>query len=392
MSKFYEKNSPRERLVGFARALKAATDGGSAQARLDIKEAAISTSDFPALFNQINNFQVAEKYALEEEQVWQKIARRVTLPDFRRHRIFELGWDDSAMDDLLAKNGGRRTVPGALPNIPEGTEYPSAFKLYEGEEDIATRKNGARVPVTFETFINDQWDVIRELPTNLVRAAKKGEDAAITVQLAADDGSGLNTDNFNSTKGTLLKYGNNTEGTAAFSRETLKEALAQAQSFKAGPNKNRPVTFSKFAVVIPRALKRLADDIMALPLQITKTSGNETWVETFTYGENFEIVVNEQLDLLNTTNGQTAWYVVPFAGEGTRPSLALAFLERFEQPELRVNNETGLMLSGGAVSPELGSFINDTWEMRIRHIYDGAALNNMLGSVASTGTETPVLP
>lgn len=392
MSKFYSLNTPRERIVGLAHALKAATEGGSAQARLDIKEAAISTSDFPALFNQVNNFQVQAAYAQPEEQVWQKIARQVTLPDFRKHRIFELGWDDAAMDALLAKNGGRRTVPGALPNIPEGTEYPSAFKLYEGQEDIQTRKNGAQVPVTFETIINDQWDVIRELPTNLVRAAKKGEDAAITVQLAADDGSGLNTENFNSTLGTLLKYGSNTEGTAALSRETLKAALAQAQEFKAGPNKNRPVTFNKFAVVIPRALKRLSEDIMALPLQITKTSGNETWVETFTYGENFEFVVNEQLDILNDTNGQTAWYVVPYAGEGQRPSLALAFLERFETPELRVNNETGLMLGGGAVAPELGSFINDTWAMRIRHIYDGAALNDMFGCIASTGVETPKLP
>lgn len=388
---FYDITDPRNRILGFAETLNNAYKGGP-QARLDIKEAAISTSDFPALFNEVTNVQVQEKYALVEEQVWQKIAKRVTLPNFLPQQMIDLGWDDSAMDNLLAENGGHRTIPGTLPAIPEGTEYPTAFKLYSSGEVITTRKNGARVPVNFETFINDQWNVLAEIPGNLVRAAKKGEDAAVTVQLAADDGSGLNTTNFNTTRGTLLKYGTNTEGTAALTRDTLKAALQQAQSFKAGPNKNRPVTFNKFAVVIPRALKTVADEIMDLPVQITVTEKDIQYVKTFSYGENFEFVVNEQLDLINETNGQTAWYVVPFAGEGQRTSLALAFLERFELPELRVHNETGLLLGGGALGPEMGSFRNDTWEMRIRHIYDGAALNEMLGAVASTGTEAPTLP
>ena len=388
---FYETNDPTKRILGFADTLNKAYKGVP-QARLDIKEAAISTSDFPALFNEVTNIQVQEKYALEEEQVWQKIAKRVTLPNFLPQQMIDLGWDDSAMDNLLAENGGHRTIPGTLPVVPEGTEYPTAFKLYSSGEQIATRKNGARVPVNFETFINDQWNVLAEIPGNLVRAAKKGEDAAVTVQLAADDGSGLNTTNFNSARGTLLKYGTNTDGTAALTRDTLKAALQQAQSFKAGPNKNRPVTFSKFAVVIPRALKTVADEIMDMPVQITVTEKDIQYVKTFSYGENFEFVVNEQLDLINETNGETAWYVVPYAGEGQRTSLALAFLERFELPELRVHNETGLLLGGGALAPEMGSFRNDTWEMRIRHIYDGAALNEMLGAVASTGTAAPKLP
>lgn len=388
---FYDVTDPRNRILGFAETLNKAYKGVP-QARLDIKEAAISTSDFPALFNEVTNIQVQEKYQLEEEQVWQKIARRVTLPNFLPQQMIDLGWDDAAMDNLLAENGGRKTIPGTLPVVPEGTEYPTAFKLYSSDEQIATRKNGARVPVNFETFINDQWNILAEIPGNLVRAAKRGEDAAVTVQLAAEDGSGLNTTNFNSAQGTLLKYGTNTVGTAALTRDTLKAALQQAQSFKAGPNKNRPVTFSKFAVVIPRALKVVADEIAALPTQITITNGNETYTTTFTYGENFEFVINDQLDLINETNGDTAWYVVPFAGEGTRTALALTFLERFELPELRVHNETGLLLGGGSLAPEMGSFRNDTWEMRIRHIYDGAALNKMLGAVGSTGTEDPKLP
>lgn len=389
--KYFDENNYERRILGFAETLNNAYKG-SMQARLDIKEAAISTSDFPALFNEVTNIQLQEKYQLAEEQIWQKIAKRVTVPNFLNHKMMDLGWDDSAMDNLLAENGGHKTVAGTLPVVPEGTEYPTAFKLYASEEEINTRKNGARVPVNFETFINDQWNVLADIPNALTRAALRSEDAAVTLQLVAEDGTGLNTGNFNSTLGTLVEYGTNTPGTVALTRDTLKAALTQAQSFKAGPNKNRPVTFSKFAVVIPQALKQTADDIAALPTQITITDGNETYTTTFSYGENFEFVVNPFLDQINEANGDTNWFVVPFAGEGVRTSLALTFLELFELPELRVHNDTGFLLGGGAVNPQHGSFRNDTWEMRIRHIYNSGALNSMLGSVGSTGTAAPVLP
>lgn len=379
------------RVLKFAESLKAAYKGSNA-ARLEIKEAAISTSDFPALFNEVTNVQLQAQYQLAEEQIWQKIARRVTVPNFKNHRMMDLGWDDAAMDNLLAENGGHKTVAGTLPVVPEGTEYPTAFKLFSSEEEINTRKNGARVPVNFETFINDDWNVLAEIPNALTRAALRSEDAAVTLQLAAQDGSGLNTDNFNAANGTLVKYGTNTDGTVALTRDTLKAALQQANSFKTGPNKNRPVTFNKFAVVIPQALKALADEIQEMPTQITVVDGNETYVKNFSYGENFEFVVNPFLDQINTTNGDTAWYVVPFAGEGTRTSLALTFLELFELPELRIHNDQGFLLGGGSLDPKLGSFRNDTWEMRIRHIYNSGALNSMLGSVASSGTAAPVLP
>lgn len=388
--KYFDETNYERRILGFAETLNKAYKG-SFQARVDIKEAAISTSDFPALFNEVTNIQLQEQYQLAEEQIWQKIARRVTVPNFLNHKMMDLGWDDAAMDNLLAENGGHKTVAGTLPVVPEGTEYPTAFKLYASAEEINTRKNGARVPVNFETFINDQWNVLAEIPAALTRAALRSEDAAVTLQLAAEDGSGLNTANFNATLGTLIEYGTNTAGTVALTRDTLKAALQQANSFKTGPNNNRPVTFSKFAVVIPHALKTLADEIKEMPTQVTVVDGNETYVKNFSYGENFEFVVNPFLDQINTTNGDTAWYVVPFAGEGTRTSLALTFLELFELPELRVHNDTGLLLAGGTLDPKNGSFRNDTWEMRIRHIYNSGALNSMLGSVASTGVAAPVL-
>lgn len=388
MTNFVDITNYEDRVLGFAKELKAAY-AGSYMARARLKEAAISTSDFPSLFTDVTSVQIQEQYALEEPQVWTKIAKRLTVPNFLPQSMMELGWDDSAFDELLATNGGVPTVKGTLPNIPEGTEYPAAFKLFSSQEQISTKKNGARVPVTFETFVNDQWKVLENLPAELTRTAVRSEDAAVTKVLVDVDGTGLNTDYFNATNGNLLEYGTNTDGTAALTRETLKAALTQANSYKAGPNDNRPVTFTKFAVVIPQALKPVADAILDMPTVSVVTDGNRQYTETFTFGADFEFVVNPWIDTINTTSGDTSWFVVPFAGEGLRTSLGLTFLEQFELPELRVHNDTGLLISGGAVNPRYGSFRNDTWEIRIRHIFEQAALNGGIGTVGSTGVAEP---
>lgn len=373
----------------FATQLKEAY-GGSHMARATLKEAALSTSDFSGLFTDVLSVQVQDLYAMPvEDQVWTKIAKRLNVPNFLPQSMMELGWDDSAFGDLLAINGGVPTVEGSLPNVPEGTEYPTAFKIFSSSEQISVKKAGARVPATFEMFINDQWGVLESIPGELVRTAKNSEDVAVTKVLASPETGDFNDAYFNAASGNLLKYGTNADGTAALTRETLKAALNQANSYKAGPNSNRPVTFSKFAVVIPQAMKQLADAIMDLPTSYTETDGNKTYNVTWNYGENFEFVVNPWLDVINTVTGETAWYVVPYAGEGLRTSLGLTFLDGFEVPELRVHNDQGLALAGGALNPRYGSFRNDTWEIRVRHIFEEAALNGGIGTVGSRGTAVP---
>lgn len=384
----FDANNYERRLLGFADKLGKAYKGDY-MARAELKEAAISTSDFSGLFTDVTSVQLMEQYELPSEQVWTKIAKRLTVPNFLPQTMMELGWDDSAFGDLLAVNGGVPTVEGTLPNIPEGTEYPTAFKIFSGEESLSTKKNGARVPVTFEMFINDQWGVLEAIPGELARTAKESEDAAVS-KIFADVATGdFNDGYFNAANGNLLAYGTNTDGTAALTRETLKAALNQANSYKVGPNSNRPATFGKFAVVISQAMKPLADAIMDLPTSYTEVDGNKTYNVTWNYGANFEFVVDPWLDVINQVTGDTAWYVVPYAGEGKRTSLGLTFLEGFEIPELRVHNDQGFMLGGGAVNPRYGSFRNDTWEIRIRHIYEQAALGNGLGTVGSRGTAVP---
>lgn len=366
----------------------AAASKGNYVAQAQLKEA-ISTSDFPAVFTDIKNAQLQAKYALVEDHFWNKIARKITVPNFLPQSFIDLGWDDAAFDNILATNGGRATTPGGLPNVPEGTEYPTAFKLYSSEESLEIRKAGARIPFTFEAIINDQWSIVDDLPNWLLRTALDSEDIEVTGLLT--DGDGPNTAYFNGANGNLLKFGSNTDGQAALTRDTLKAALTQANSFKAGPNNNRPVKFSKFAVVVSSAAYNDVMDMLNGPTTFIVTDGNLQYTETFSYGAAFEVVEDKWLDVMDPVHGATAWYVVPFAGDGVRTSLGLGFLTGHDRPELRVHNETGLYLGGGQVPVREGSFLNDTWELRIRHIYGGVALNGGIGTVASTGQAAPVV-
>lgn len=366
----------------------AAASKGNYTAQANLKES-LSTSDFPAVFTDIKNAQLQARYALVENRFWQKLARKVTVPNFLPQSFIDLGWDDSAFDNILATNGGKRTIPGALPNVPEGTEYPTAFKLFSSNEQLAIRKSGARIPFTFEAIINDQWNIVNDLPTWLLRTALDSEDIEVSELLT--DGDGVNSAYFNAPNGNLLKFGANVDGQAAFTRDTLKAALKQANSHKTGPNNNRPVKFSKFAVVVSSAMYQDAIDIVNGPKTFTVTDGNLQYIETFDFGVAFEIVENSWLDVIDATHGSTAWYVVPFAGEGARTALGLGFLIGHEAPELRVHNQTGLYLGGGDVPVREGSFLNDAWELRIRHIYGGVALNGGIGTVASSGQAAPTL-
>lgn len=363
-----------------------AASKGNYIAQANLKEA-ISTTDFPAVFTDIKNAQLQAKYALAENRFWQKLARKITVPNFLPQSFIDLGWDDAAFDNILAANGGKTTVPGSLPNVPEGTEYPTAFKLYSSTEQLEIRKSGARIPFTFEAIINDQWGIVDDLPQWLLRTALDSEDIEVTQLLT--DGDGPNAAYFNAGNNNLLKFGTNVDGQAAFTRDTLKAALKQANSHKAGPNNNRVVKFSKFAVVVSSAFYQDALDIVNGPKSFLVTDGNLQYTQTFDFGANFEVVENPWLDVIDAVHGTTAWYVVPFNGDGVRTSLGLGFLNGHDSPELRVHNETGLYLGGGNVPVREGSFLNDTWELRIRHIYGGVALNGGIGTVASSGQAAP---
>jgi hypothetical protein len=100
-------------------------------------------------------------------------------------------------------------------------------------------------------------------------------------------------------------------------------------------------------------------------------------------GSRVTIVVNDWLTKINS--GATSyWFLIPVPGQSLNPAVALGFLRGYETPELRIKANGGLYLGGGAVPAREGSFDNDDWEMRIRHIATGGFIVPA-GTLASTG-------
>ena len=103
--------------------------------------------------------------------VWQTFAARTTVTDFRPQRMRQ--WYED-LSQLPEQGGGETRVPQALPRVPELTEYPT-FTLAAEETSYGIAKYGKRFPFSWEVFINDELQVIMDLPGTMASTANDTE-------------------------------------------------------------------------------------------------------------------------------------------------------------------------------------------------------------------------
>ena len=343
---------------------------GDRQDKLKLQEG-ISTSDLPIqlapTINKIllQNYQAAPK-------VWDQFATRLVVDDFRKQEYLNLRYEDEGMD-----NQGDKFREGSLPTVGEYDEYPTAGWFSVTETDFAVKKAGQRVRFSWEAVVNDgNISLLERLPIELGLKAAGKEDEEVTKQLVTS--SGLNTANFKSANGNLLA------GNGALTLENLEKAIEAANLQQYNGKLIQPVT--QFALVIPRALEMTARKILAVQtVETTNTSGSIA-TKTITgnpIGSQVTIVVNDWLTKINSGAG-AYWFLIPTPSVTLNPSVVLGFLRGFEAPELRVKAAAGTFLGGGDVPENYGSFDNDDWQMRIRHIATGGFFVPA-GTIASTG-------
>lgn len=317
-----------------------------------LKEA-LSTSDFPLVFQNLVNAGLLPKYA-EAPQTWQAYSKRVVLSNLRPQQFYELG---TTTDNLPDQQGGKARVSDTLPNVPELTEYPT-IGWTAATQDIETEKNGARVAFSFETILNDDLNQLADLPGALVQLAKNTEDAKTTGVLVT--ASGINVANFN---------GINAPETAALTYDSLRDAIRKIRSRKVD---GRPVTTGPLVLLVPPALEYVARDILSTTTweeTVTVNGVERTYTRNADFGSGVTLVVNEWLSTIDqTANADSTWFLVPAAGTNNgRPAIVTTFLRGHETPELRAHNLTGQYLGGGAVPYTEGSFTHDDVELRLRH-------------------------
>lgn len=318
---------------------------GDLRARADVMES-LTTSDFPILLGQGYNRKLLTAYQAAPA-VWQQYSTRTVVPNFKRQRLVEI-------------LGGMR----GLSRVPEAHEYP-ARGLREAEFDFSVEKHGDRIPLTWEMLVNDELGAFRGLDQRLAVSARDTEAIATASALLNPARSDVNTAFFKAANG-------NAPESAALTRTALQDAIQSLSTKK--DEDGRTLIRPNMVLVVPPTLEYQAKAILsASEIRTTAADGSVEISQNPVAGA-VSLVVDPNLLLNGNAKAATTWYLLP-APNSARPALVTGFLAGHESPDLRVKADTGVRPGGGSISPEQGSFDDDTIQYRVRHVTGAAAVD-----------------
>lgn len=320
---------------------------GSARAALLVQEALTTSDLFRSVTGDVLDRELLSRYKALTPQ-WAGFASRTTVRNFKPKKLVDLF-------------GGRT----ALPEVPELGEYTEGNQDSR-EYEISVKKFGRRFGYSWEASINDDIDELRTLPDAFATAAGATEDKAALAMLVTDAGA-PNPAFFNAGNG-------NAPEAKALTHENLAAAITKVST----------KTDEDGEIVAPDGLRLVvgpSQEMEARRLlnatEIRTTTGSKTTVEPNWLKGAVELEVNRRLKGM-------AWFVVPRPG-GPRPAFAVAFLRGFETPDIRIKNDQGTRIGGGAVGADEGSFNEDGVFYRVRHVV-GAATVDPIHTYAATGS------
>lgn len=355
-----------------------------AQARL--KEA-ITSDQLAPMFVTAANVRFQE-YFDSYNTLWGNIATKELLTDFRPASLLSLKPDSATVP---VDNGGYKHPIGTLPHVPELTPYPTMSYQAEGAF-ITTSKHGARIQFSFESFINDEWNVIARFPKDAATLAARTEDLLVLLQIFDPVTKSLRADVFNDANKTKADFtgipDEFTGGTGAGGVGGVKNAALSFDAIVSARYQALATVRDGHSTYVPEGFVLVTSPALA---EVAKsyTLINEIRTQV---GKRTEIKANPlkdldvlSSDLISVVGGEKAWVLLPKGGRANgKTVLAKTGMLGREAPELRIHNKTGQMLGGGDVNPYEGSFDNDDVEIRIRQIA-GAGLVRYDGIIGSTG-------
>ena len=353
------------------------------------------TSDMVAgWFTSVAQGAFESQYA-EQTTTWEKFASTEALPSFRPTQLYELDHDIDAT--LLRDNGGEVVVPQTMPRIPELTPYPT-FGYRASGRWVEVHKEGVRLQMSWEAFINDNWNIIAQFPKDAAFLASRTVDAAVYGALFSLDAAapGFNTNIIADANATVLQSRTadgvyvlkNVPKNSPLTFEALCAAIWQVRHTKVN---GRYIQVPKFVLLVPPTLKPMADMVTSMTSIEHKekdaagATSNKTILST-TPTAGVEVVESDMVGLLGgSAQGDTNWILAPAGGRtASRRTILRTTLMGMEGVELRAAANQGTSLGGGALSATSGSFDNDDIQFRARMVTGGAVLHTD-GIVASTG-------
>lgn len=341
---------------------------GDRRAALDFQEA-MSRADFSYLFGDVLDRQLLASYQTRPTQ-WNMFAKRGRVRDFRSVKRFTL-------------DGGE----AVLNPVKELAPY-KVRKVTDGSYDYAVAKFGDQIAVSWETMVNDDLDALTDLPTRLGNAARRTEERFAAALFS--DSSGPNSTFFSTANRNIINstvVGSTVTANPALSIQAVQQAmqvLGQQKDTDGGPIYIEGVT-----LVVPPALEVPAMNIInATEIEAASGGGDGTGRDqlrvTNWMRNRVRVSVNPWLPIINTTSGNTAWYLFADPNVG-RPAMEIGFLIGHETPELWVKSPNAMRVGGGPVAPEEGDFEHDSIQYRVRHVLGGTLMDSK-SAVASNGT------
>jgi len=354
-------NDPRyvESLTEAARFLQEVLSGRRPAYHL---QEALSTSDFPVLFADILDRQLLADYQQVPSQ-WRQYARAGTVRDFRQVKRF-------------AVDGGL----GLLTDVKELTEYPEDSQPDATPFVYSVTKKGKRFQLSWETIINDDLGVMQRLPRNLAVSARNSEEFFATSLFAASTGP-------NATFFTA-GHANIVTANPALSVSALTTAFTILASQK--DTNGNPILVDAAVLMVPPALQVTAENIInAIEILAAAGGGPGTGNDQLRVANwmknKVTLVVNPWLPLIDTTHGNTSWYLLQSPNGMGRPISEIGFLRGYEAPQLFMKDPDSVRVGGGSISPMDGDFDTDSVQYKVRHVFGGTLLDTK-SAVASNGS------
>lgn len=387
------QQDPRIREAGYAaaRRLLDRVLTGDRWAALQFQEA-MTMSDFSGYFGDVLDRSVLANYQ-ETPYVWDQFAARKTLRDFRQAKMFRFDRGASVLDGPIIPStttGISGTGPKGLAEI---TEYPMRKRVSSNYTD-QLYKFGALMDFSWETMINDDLDALKDSPALLGRAARRTEEKRATQLFASSTGpnstffSNANLNLVNSTVNSIVTTNN-----PILSVNSLMWALLIMATQL--DSDGEPIDITSAVLVVPPVLKYTAMNILRTSQIAMNNQGgtNDTSPTGVSlqrlYAPNpfqgiVDIAVDYYLPIVNTTSGNTAWYLFANPKSG-RPAMQQSFLMGHESPELFMKSSNSVPVGGGGLmNPMDGDFDTDSMIYKIRYCMGGTLLDPKMG-VASTG-------
>lgn len=352
-------NRAPKRTPEYARKLSEATDlvarvyaGKTPVYRL---REAMTTSDFPFLFGDIIDRQLLANYQATTPH-WSAIARRGTVPDFRMVKRFYV-------------NGAE----GQLAVVNEQAPYPAAA-VTDGKYEYAVEKYGRVVPFSFEAMVNDDLDALKDMPARLAKAASRSEDRFATELYCGSTGP----------ISPFYDASNTVPGNPVLNLQSLGDAVELLMSQVDADGE--PIDVSAINLVVPPGLYVTAMNLKEMLVADINVRGgsNNSRVQTRNWlAAGLNIVANPFIPLVAGTNGKTSWWLFGSPSIG-RPAMEIGFMRGYEGPQVFMKVPDQVRIGGGANVMD-GSFINDSIEYKVRHIYGGTTMDKK-STVASNGS------